>query len=514
MRRPQTRTRQAARTATVSAPVGGWNARDSIADMPQEDAIELINWWPTTKDIRVRKGYTEHVTGLTGQVDSLMPYSAIDGTQALFAAEGTDFFDVTTPGAVGSAVQSGLSNARWESINNTVGATSFLCCFNGVDSPRYWDGSSWITITGVSTPAITGLTPSDITNVSIHKRRMWLTQKNTLSAWYLPIDAVGGAATEFSFAGIALRGGTLVATAEWTIDGGTGLDDYFVAVTSEGDVIGYQGEDPSSSFSIVGVWQLGAPVGKRCFLKYGGELLYLSRDGVIPIARGLASSQVDRTIALSDKIREEVTLATELYNSNFGWQLAQFYEANLLLMNVPVSEGTSQEQYVMNTITGSWARFTGVSANCWALHNSKLYFGGNTIVGLFWDTLADNGANINTKLRQAYSYFKDYGRLKYFTLIRLVLLTNGGLDLKVGMNYDFEDTPPPDLITISGASAGVWDTGTWDNSVWGGNPTVNAEWYSICGEGLAAAIFIETAAKGIELRLVSTDYVYEVGGVI
>jgi len=94
----------------VPAPVGGLNALDSIADMDIRYASIMQNWWPTTKDIMVRKGYANHVTGLTAQVESLMPYISPAGTELLFAAEGTDFFDVTNAGAVGSAVVSSLNN--------------------------------------------------------------------------------------------------------------------------------------------------------------------------------------------------------------------------------------------------------------------------------------------------------------------------------------------------------------------------------------------------------------------
>ena len=179
--------------SSVPAPVGGLNALDSIADMGAEFAVIMKNWWPTTSDIMVRKGQTAHVTGFSGQVESFMPYVKPDGTEALFCAEGTDFFDITTAGSVGAAVQSSLTNARWTSINfaNTSG-TSFLCCFNGVDSPRYWDNSNWVTINASSTPAITGVTTSDLRSPWVHQRRMWMIQKDSLTAWYLPVDAVGG----------------------------------------------------------------------------------------------------------------------------------------------------------------------------------------------------------------------------------------------------------------------------------------------------------------------------------
>ena len=72
--RPQQRR---AVTASVPAPIGGWNARDSLGAMSPTDAVQMVNWYPTPSDILLRKGYTKHGTSLTGTVESLMNYAEI-----------------------------------------------------------------------------------------------------------------------------------------------------------------------------------------------------------------------------------------------------------------------------------------------------------------------------------------------------------------------------------------------------------------------------------------------------
>ena len=47
-----------ASTTSVPAPVGGWNGRDSLANMQPLDAVQLINWYPTPTDVTMRKGYS------------------------------------------------------------------------------------------------------------------------------------------------------------------------------------------------------------------------------------------------------------------------------------------------------------------------------------------------------------------------------------------------------------------------------------------------------------------------
>ena len=44
----------------VEAPIGGWNTRDSLDNIPPTDAITLENWIPDLGEVRTRPGYSEH----------------------------------------------------------------------------------------------------------------------------------------------------------------------------------------------------------------------------------------------------------------------------------------------------------------------------------------------------------------------------------------------------------------------------------------------------------------------
>ena len=59
-----------ATTASIPSPIGGWNARDSIAEMNPLDAVQLTNFYPTPKDVTMRKGYSRYsiLTTSTGVV--------------------------------------------------------------------------------------------------------------------------------------------------------------------------------------------------------------------------------------------------------------------------------------------------------------------------------------------------------------------------------------------------------------------------------------------------------------
>ena len=587
---PQRRT---AATASVSSPVGGWNARDSIANMPPLDAVVLNNFFPTPTDVQVRLGYTKSSTGITGQVNSLMNWAG-PTSQKLFAVAGTTLYDASGTTAV--AKVTGLGNDKWQHVNMaTTGGNNFLICCNGQDPAMLYDGTNWIkyattstaqtistitrggtgnltatlttasphglisgnqitvtgaspgsyngtfivTVTGANTftytmatapgtdagtvgsytvsYAITGVNSNKLVHVNLFKNFLFFVEENGLKAWYLPVGQVAGAALSLDFGGYARNGGFLQAMGTWTLDAGQGADDYAAWVTNNGEVIVYTGTNPSSAdtWSLEGIWQLGQTFTRRCFLKFGGDLLLLTQDGLSPLTASLQSSRLDPRVNLTDKIYYEISREISLYSTNFGWQIIYFAAENMLIINVPSTEGI--QQYCMHTISKAWCSFSDISATCWELNFDKIYFGGNGFVGQFWNSYSDDGSNINAQVQQAYSYFDSPGQLKRFTMIRPIFQTDNGLPgILVGVNTDFDAQNSLGAVSFNAISStlGTWDNATWDVEVWGGDLALTKLWQGVTGIGYSGGIIMKVATQGIDVHWVSSDYVMERGGVI
>jgi hypothetical protein len=583
--------RRTAVTASVSSPVGGWNARDSIANMSPLDAVTLTNLWPTPTDVQLRLGYSQFSTGITGQVNSLMNYAGTS-FQKLFAAAETSIYDVSGPTAT---VVKTITNDKFQHINVSTPGGNFMVAVNGVDPAQLFDGTRWIsyastataqTISSItrggtgnltatlttSTPhglvtgnqivvagaspaefngtflitrinattftytmasapsgnastvgaytinyAITGVDSSTLVHVNLFKNFLFFVQENSMSAWYLPVGQVAGAALELDFGGIARMGGFLQAMGTWTIDAGQGADDYAVWITNNGEAIVYNGTNPDAAetWALKGVWQLGQTFNRKCFLKWGGDLLLLTQEGLVPLASALQSSRLDPRINLTDKIFYAISRATYLYQNNFGWQINYFAEQNMLIINIPATEGI--QQYCMHTISKAWCNFTNISATCWELSYDQMYFGGNGFVGRFWDSYSDNGNNINATVQQAYSYFDAPGQQKRFTMIRPIFQTDNGLPgILVGINTDFDAQDNLGAVSFNAISStlGVWDTGVWDEDVWGGNLSLTKLWQGVTGLGYSGGIIMKIASQGIDVHWVSSDYVMERGSIL
>lgn len=501
---------------SLPAPVGGWNARDAVSSMPEKDAVQMDDMFPNTTDVMLRKGYSQHATGITGTVETLAAYSSATAS-AMFASTSSAVYDVSSAGAVGAAVVSaGITNGRWQHVNFSVpGGAQWLYMVNGVDKPLAYNGTTWTAVDAVSTPAITGVTTTNLAHVAVFKRRIWFVERNSTKAWYLATDAIGGAATSFDVGPLFTGGGYLMAIGTWTLDAGEGMDDHAVFISSKGQMAVYKGTDPASAstWSLVGVYDVGSPIGRRCFIKYGGDLLVITRDGVLPLSKALLSSRVNARIAITDKIQSAVATAVADYGSNFGWQLIQYPNGNMLLLNVPTST-TAFQQYVMNTITGAWCRFTGYAASCWELYNDSIYYGTEGGVNKAWDTYADNGANIVGDVIPAFNYFGNRAQLKRWTMARPIIAADGTPSILLGINTDFDTSAPIGTPTLNPPVAGVWDTSIWDGAIWGGSLQIQKNWQSVFGMGYAASLHMRIASKYYQIRWQSTDYVYEKGAVI
>ena len=589
LQRPKQNT---AKTASVPAPIGGWNGRDSLANMQPMDAVQMVNWYPTPTDVTMRKGYTKSSTGITGSVNTLMNYPTTSAYK-LFAVAGTKIWDATNSTA--TQVYSSLTSDKLQYVNFTNTAANYLVTCNGADPVTIYDGSNWftvattttaqtissitrggtgnltatlttasphglltnnrVTITG-ATPAefngtyvitktgastftytmpvapsgnatvmgayttigITGVDSSTFINVNLFKNRLYFTQKNTLACWYLDVNAIGGTANPLYFGSIARNGGFLQAMGTWTIDAGQGADDYAVFVTSMGEVIVYNGTDPTTAttWALKGVWQLGQTFNRKCFFKWAGDLLLLTQDGLVPLASALQSSRLDPRVNLTDKIYYPISQAATNYYSNFGWQIQYFASENMLILSIPTNSG--MEQYVMHTITKAWARFTGIQAYCWEVSgDNTMHFGGDGFVGNFYASSSDAGTNITATVQQAYSYFDSPGQNKRFTMVRPILQSDGGLpSVLCGLSVDFQPLDNSGAITFnpSSQSVGVWDTAKWDENNWGGGLITTRIWQGVTGIGFTGSINLTAVAQGIELHWASTDYVMEAGGVI
>lgn len=520
MRQPlkaRTATRaQISSVQTYPAPVGGWNARDALAAMKPVDAVDLVNWMPKTSYCEIRGGSADHATGMTGNGKTLAVYNGLSGTNTMFAFTASGVYDVTSPGAVGASVAARTDGKhQWSMFGD--GTSNWLIAANGVDKPLYYNGSAWTAVDAASTPALTGLTTTSIISLNVYQGRLFFIEKNSLSFWYLAAGAAGGALTEFDLSSVAKKGGYLMAMTTQTVDAGDGPNDRAVFVTSEGEVIVYIGTNPSvaANWQLVGVYVVGKPLGRRCFTKYGGDVVLITQNGAFPLAQAIQSASIDYTVALSNKIENAFNNAARSYGTIFGWEAVVYPAQSALIVNVPMAEDGEHQQYVMNTMTKSWCKFTDWDAEDFAILNAELYFTTSNKVVKAWTGKADGTSNIEAYGKTAFSYFGSPGEQKQIMMFLPTLAVNGNINFLTDIDVDFEDTPITGSATYTVTSGAQWDVSNWDDSYWAAGLEVTKDWTSPSSfTGYCASGKVKIATNSLTVQWMSCSYMYTRGGAL
>lgn len=522
MRQPiQSSARVTATPRTLTAPVGGWNASDSIADMKPTEAVYLDNFFPRASDVQLRKGYRQHAQLPDGlETRTLIGYKSSSAIAKLFAATNNGLYDITNGQAPVLAIAT--TNGEYQSTSVVTAGGSFLIAVNGVTDALQYDGTTWKVLNAGSTPAITGFASNLITNVSKFKTRVILCKKDSLSFWYLPNNAIAGAMTEFPLGAVFQKGGYLMATTTWTLDGGEGPDDYFVAITSEGEVVVYKGTDPSSatSFALVGLFQLAKPMSRRCFVKLDADTAVITQAAIYPLSRALGKAATEgKEVTLTRKIQRAYSDFAQTYSALYGWQITLFPEASMLVVNVPILNYTARNiiysyQFVMNTMTGAWCRFTGMHSEVWLAFDGKLYFALHNVISEAWTGASDKGAAITAICKTAFSSLGSYSN-KHVKMVRPIIQADGPVTLTLGIDTDFADNTQQTSKVPYLQSLSIWDEARWNENKWNGSSLTISRWQSVNSKlGRTAALRLRTEAKDVTMTWIATDFLVERGGLI
>ena len=496
----------------VPAPIGGWDAISPLAAMEPKYAASIVNWVPRTGWLELRGGYNAWVQAITASpVNTLMAYRPNSGSQKLFAASGSEIWDVSTYGIPSLAV-SGLASDKFQYVNFTPAlGSNYILCVNGINTGlRTYNGTTW------AVQSITGAGTAIFVGINIFKRRVWLIPPNSTIAYFLGTDSIAGAATAQDLGPFMSKGGYLMAMGTWTVDGGNGPDDMAVFITSEGQAIIYKGTDPTSAnaWALVGVFDLPRPIGRRCLCRIGSDLMLITIQGVIPLSQALPfDPSATRAVAITNRIQNAMMLSAQSYVNNFGWQFISFPQQGLVFLNIPQSEGSTQIQYVMNALTGAWTTFNGWNANCFELYNDSLYFGDNDgNVNLAYAGGLDLVNPILADVKCAFNYLDEPGRLKNAGMIRPFLVADGTLTPTIQIDVDFADSAPSAPVTVLTPTGALWDSSLWDAATWsiGAAPVIN--WLSCTALGTALAIrMVVNLAGGGSATAVAQDSVFDVG---
>lgn len=383
---PRVNRAQRTKPHEMAAPVGGWNNRDSVVAMRPEDAISLVNWFPSQGSVNARRGYARLIALAGGQsVQQLIPYE-VGAVSKLLAMSGGKLFDT----AGGAELATGKTSNY---VSYTRMGERLIMC-NGVDAPFSYNGTA--VVAHGFTDATATLDFSDLSFVTAFNSRIYFIEDNTQSFWYGGVGAVQGALEKFDLSLTGSFSGKLKILTAITQDGGDGADDIFVAIFSGGDVVAYKGTNPgdATNWSKVGVFKIGQPLSRFGHVANGGDVTIITSRGYETLVRSTREGEGVKIRSMaSDKIQNEVTQIIKQTGASERWRVQLYNKGRMLIFQAPLA--STIRHHVRNIDTGAWCRFSLPNLVSFAQLGSVLYCGDvNGVVHTFDTGDSDDGETI------------------------------------------------------------------------------------------------------------------------
>jgi hypothetical protein len=502
----------------------------------------LENWFPTATGIRVRGGSDRHaIIGLSSAAVTAL-FSYVNGNnRTLFASNAMGIYDVTTPTYAddqfivdddGSflvnddgdflilpgtpAVEVTATGGDWSVVQFATAGGTYLRLVNGIDTPLVYDGAAFST-----SPAITVATPETLSNVWSYKNRLFFVQKDTLDAWYLPVDSIGGAAVKFPLGAVFALGGSLLFGASWSLDSGAGLSEQCAFFTTEGEVAVYQGANPSDAddWKKVGVYRIGKPRGPKAWFRAGGDIVVATDIGLVPLSQAVQRDFAALSpAAVSYPIEEEWNTAVR-DRTTLNWQCAVWPTKQMVAVALPTEAGQRKQMFVANARTGAWANYTGWGATCLEVFGTRMFFGtddGRVIEAEV--TGADQLATYTATVVPLFDPLKAPASIKTGLQARAVFRSTTPITAKLSLQKDYSIILPaaPDDTSVAGGS--LWGTALWGTSRWGDAAELSTrnDWRSVPGSGYALSVATQItsgASARPSIEMVQTDLTYDLGDI-
>jgi hypothetical protein len=514
------------RTKTLPAPRKGWVVSQNYAMQEPETAIVLENYIPTTTGIRARGGKIKRATVGTSPVASLWEYIG-SSTRKAFAASNGSIFDVTSvadPDVAPTADVTGRTSDYYSTPQISTVGGNFQYCFNGTDKPLLYNGSTFTPIDGVSTPAITGVTTSTLSQGWVYANRLFMVEGGTMNAWYLPVDSVGGAADVVSMNGVFERGGSLLFGATWSLDTGSGLSQKCVFVSTEGEVAVYQGTDPGdpAKWSKESVFSITRPLGQKAIMRAGGDLLIATDDSLASLSEAIRKDPAALSLSAVSRAIEPEWRKEAAARAAMPFEIIKWPRNAIMVVSLPPAfEGLENACFVCNLQTGAWAKITGWQTRCMAMVNERGWFGTNDGKIYEMDTGgSDDGVPYTASYVGAFDHLDSPGVTKTVTMARAIFRASSPLIPKISCAKNYA----PDLPAVPPSPANYivdeWDSGEWDEALWdagAASASFSAQWVGIGQTGYSIAPQVQLT-YGItplpRVEMVAFDLAYETGGVI
>lgn len=476
----------------IPAPVGGLNSRDPLHAMPENQAIEMTNFWPENAYVINRGGTTllwqcpdagfTECYGLwaypsesqTDLADSLVAALNNPGTGA------QKLYKIPLSTLVGADISGGAGCAYAWGFPFMMRRDFYLANVVGGDTVTYGPVLGATALTGW-----TGIGAGQfIRQGCVYKGRVYLCVRGIAAAttqpsvYYGGLLAGNGALAEFSVRDALTKGGNVSAVGTLTQEGDASQN-LFIIVSTMGEVLLYQGDYPgSATWSIRGRYFIGEPLGPGCIIYIGGDAHIMCADGIIPVSNLIGNVRVGSKYAtITDPIGPTWRASVEAWRASailhsLYWYAAVSSTRNMLVIIAADVVGGNGTCFMQNIETQAWMISSGlgdfvteVKGRVFFASTTAQVGGGAVICELGKPGVGNTdyrhgdgvAVPVECSFRQAFNYLDDPSHEKHITSIKAFFDLTAAAghsvvtrEVKIGADSDFADADQTNQVLLQG----------------------------------------------------------------
>ncbi len=511
-----------------------------VDGMDPASALELSNVFPGAGTPSVRKGYEEFASlAESTPVKFMKELPRPNGTSQLIVANDSKIYSISSSGTVSNVSKAGgYTNGSW---NAEVFANNIYMC-NGVNNAQVYTGTSTAADLHANF-AGGGSTLDKLINVNAYRERLYFVEKESFKVWYHDtVRAVFTIASSqlksYDFQFNMKRGGYLLFTTTFSNQTAATSQDYFVAVSSEGEIVMYSGYSPDdTAWQPVAHFMIAKPLGRKAYVRVNQDTWIITDQGIVPLSALFQTDPEQALNVVSLKINPLISQYATNANLVDFWHGFFWGLGRRVYISIPDSENTAFF-LVYSLDTKSWTQFNmysgeHIKSSCKFLSNpyygsalGKIYkgeFGYSDVV-----TSTSTGQGIGFSGRLAFSFYNSRGNYKAFKDMRPIIRTRRGISLSLGLDTDFKRQSSLGTINTTIGNFTAWGSrwgigaGTLNPSTGLPMPTFYQPWsadidyifdrYATLGQGHCAAIRFAGNIKGSPLDFFGFEIRFILGG--
>lgn len=411
--------RPSAREVPIPLPLRGIFVKAKTAQVANLYAAQMTNLRSNGVSLTLRPGLS-WADGGPSQVQQRIPFE-FNGVSA--------YISLTPTGATcqsHSFSRPFNGKATWGAISGNV------IIADGLSLPLRYDGTEFRL---ANFTAEVGPNPATCDGFIAHHDRayFWKTD-GPLEFLYGDVGAVQGPLQRFPLGRLGNVTGSIKSMLSLTIDAGHGMNDALCIITSTGQMVLYEGLDPSDA----GDWRLLArvqgakPIGNRSFAQVGSDAWMLTPQGIVSVAEAVRSSVLALVSDITQPISDEITALVEAGPAD--WQMFTAADGSMVVINRVANGEASQFIYYMES--RSWATANFPARDFHNLNGRPEVTGLDGRVGSMWHTGSDEV--ISAEWVSSWFQVGSGAAVKY---LEPTIISSGPMTVSVAVLSDNNDTP-------------------------------------------------------------------------